>query len=80
MLKYNIFFHAEARSPQSRLAILLKSHRRTDASPKICSTPVEHPSLGERLWETASVCHKSFKRHKLLFTVIKRNLLTLVNK
>ena len=56
---------AEARSQQSRFATLLKSHPHTDVPPKIQSTPVEHLSLGEHLWETARVCQKSFKKYKL---------------
>ena len=34
---------AEARSQQSRFATLLKSHPRTYAPPKICSTSAGHP-------------------------------------
>ena len=52
---------AEARSQQSRFATLLKSHPHTDAPPRIQSTPAEHLSVGEHLWETARVCQKSFK-------------------
>ena len=33
--------------------------------PRIQSTPAEHLSLGEHLWETARVCQKSFKKYKL---------------
>ena len=53
-----------------------------NASPKIRSTPAEHPLLGEHLWGTASVERilKGLSYKKLLFTVVKRNLLTLKNK
>ena len=73
----------EARSQQSRFAILLKSHPGTDAPPKICSIPVDHPPPGEHLSGTTSVCQKNFKRPKLLkllFTVTKSNILILKNK
>ena len=56
---------AEAQSQQSRFGTLLKLHPRTDAPPGIHSTPAEHHSPGEHLWETAPVCQKSFKRLKL---------------
>ena len=57
--------HAEARSQQGRFATLLKSHPSIDAPLRIQSTPAEHLSLGEHLWETAPVCQKSFKKYKL---------------
>ena len=72
--------NAEARSQRSRFATLLKSHPRTVTPPKIRSTSAEHHPLGEHLWGTASVCQKNFKDlncKKVLFIVVKRNLLTL---
>ena len=48
--------------------------------PKICSTSVEHPHLGEHLWATISICQKKYKIpkfKKFLFAVVKINLLTL---
>ena len=38
------------------------THRCVLENPKYTS---EYLSLGEHLWETAPVCQKSFKRHKL---------------
>ena len=55
----------EARSQQSRLATLLKSHPHTDMPPKIRSTSAEHSPLGEHLWGTASTCQKKFERLEL---------------
>ena len=60
----------EVQSQQSRFATLLKSHPRTDVPPRIQSTPAEHLSLREHLWETALVCQNSFKRYKLLKVII----------
>ena len=57
--------NAEARSQQSRLTTLLKSHPCADAFPKIRSTSAEHLPPGEHLCETTSVCQKNFKRLKL---------------
>ena len=54
-----------SQSQQSRFATSLKSHPRTDVPPRIHSTPAEHLSQGEHLWEIAPVCQKSFKRLKL---------------
>ena len=34
-------------------------------APENQSTPAEHLSPGEHLWETAPVCQKSFKKYKL---------------
>ena len=45
-----------------RFATLLKSHPRTDAPPRIQSTPAEHLSLGQHFWETAPVCQKNFEK------------------
>ena len=42
-----------------------RSHPHTDAPPRIQSTPAEHLSLGDHLWETARVCQNSFKKYKL---------------
>ena len=42
--------HPEVRSQQSCFATLLKSHLRTDATPKIHSTHAEYPPPGEHLW------------------------------
>ena len=53
------------RSQQSHFATLLKSDSCTDAPARIRSTPAEQLFPGEHLWETASVCQKSFKRFKL---------------
>ena len=50
---------------ESRFTTLLKSHPRTDAPPRIQSTPAEYLSPGEPLWKTAPVYQKNFKRHKL---------------
>ena len=41
------------------------NHARTDAPPRIHSTPAEHLSPGKHIWGTASVCQKSFQRLKL---------------
>ena len=57
--------NAEVRSQQSRVAILLKSHRRTDTLPKMLSTSTEHLPQGKHLWWTASARQKNFKRLKL---------------
>ena len=57
--------NAEARSQQSRLTALLKSHPRTDTPPKNRSTSAEHPPPEEHLWGTASACQKNFKKRKL---------------
>ena len=63
-------------------AALLKSHPRTDTLPKNRSASVENPPPGEHLWGTASACKnrkvsKDVNYEKFLFTVVKRNLLTL---
>ena len=65
----------EARSQQIRFATLLKSDPRTDTSLKIRSTSVEHPSAGLLLH--AKRVLKDLHYKKFLFTVVKRNLLTL---
>ena len=62
---------------QSCFATLFKSHPRMDAPSRIRNTLAEHVSPGEHLWGTAPVCQKA---KKLLFTIAKRNLLTLKNK
>ena len=62
---------------KSRFATLLKLHARTDRPPKICSTSTEHPLLGEHFRGTASACQKKLIYKKFLFTIVKRNLLTL---
>ena len=57
--------NAEARSQQSLFVTLLKSHPRTDTSPKILSKPAEHPPSGEHCWGTASVFQNNFKTLRL---------------
>ena len=46
-------------------AALLKSHPRTDMSPKTRNTSAERPPPEEHLWGTASTCQKNFKRLNL---------------
>ena len=70
--------NTDARSQQSRFAILLKPHPCTDTPPKILSTSAEHPSPGEQLWRTdlhVKRILKVFYYEKLLLTVAKRNSL-----
>ena len=75
--------HAEAQSQRSRFATLLKSHPRTDAPPRIRSTLPEYLSLREHLWGLLLYIKRVLEElyyKTLLFTVVKRNLLTLKNK
>ena len=74
---------AEAQSQQSRFGTLLKLHPRTDAPPESTAhpqntTPQENTS-GRLLLYVKRVL-KDLNYKKLLFTVVKRNLLTLKNK
>ena len=72
--------NTEARSQQSCFAILLKTYPRTDTLPKIRSTSAEHLPPGEP--SGGLLLHikgllKDLYYKKFLFTVFKRNILTL---
>ena len=72
--------NAEARSQQRRFATLLKSHPCTDTPPKIHNTSAEHPlqentSGGLPLHVKRMLKDLNYK--KVLFTVVKRNLLAI---
>ena len=57
--------NAQAQCQQSRFGTLLKSHPRTDTSPKIQSASTEHPPPEEQFQGTASAYPKKFKRLNL---------------
>ena len=74
--------NTEARSQQSCFAILLKTYPRTDALPKIRSTSVEHNTFLRENTSGGLLLHikgllKDLYYKKFLFTVFKRNILTL---
>ena len=69
--------NSAARSPQSDFETLLKSPPCTDVPPKLCSTPA-YTSGGLLLYVQIILKDSNYK--KLLFTAVKRNLLTLRNK
>ena len=63
-----VFFSLKKKKKKQDLKIdaaVITSHPGKDAPQKIRSTPAEYHSPGENVWETASVCHKPFKKLKL---------------
>ena len=74
---------AEARSQQSRFATLLKSHPCTNAPREPTSYPQNtspQENTSGRLLLYVKIVLKDLNYKKLLFTTVKRNLLTLKNE